>query len=246
MKGRRMALSSHRKAMSTRSATSQNPNWRPKPMNAPAELSAIRHMASPFTHVKRSRGDGQGRDQDIPRGEEQRDVEIKAEDRENDPGEQDLSERIGFAHQQRLDRDRLVHEPRQHDGADDHDVARDDENDEPGRQMPLKSERHIDRNQEQLVGERIKVAAKLGMKLVSAGEEPVHPIAHAGDDENQECEQEVIRYDEPDRQRHEQDAPDGDEIGKVHWEIENRLLRTIYIGCSTHVPLIWTSFMPLP
>src|SRR5437879_80840 len=89
--------------------------------------------------------------------------------------------------------------------------------------MLLEPERDIDRDQKQLVRERIEIAAKLGMKFEPAGKEAINRIAQPGDDEDNEGQQELARDDQPNGERHKQDTADRDEIGKAH-EKDSRLV----------------------
>ncbi len=66
-----------------------------------------------------------------------------------------------------------VHEPRDHDRRDDHDVAGDDDDREPARQRPHHGERHVDGDEERLVGERIEIGAELAAHVEAPGDDAV-------------------------------------------------------------------------
>jgi hypothetical protein len=83
--------------------------------------------------------------------------------------------------------------------------------------------RNIDRHQQRLVGERIEIGAELAAPTPAAGDGAIDAVADAGHDEGEEGEAEGLRDDQPDGDRHQQQAGDGDEIGEVHHGITWRI-----------------------
>ena len=113
---------------------------------------------------------------------------------------------------ERLDRDRLVHEPGQQDRAYDHDVARDHQDHDPARDDSIDAERDVDRNDQHLVGERIEIGAELGGHAEALGEEAVDRIADGGHHEQQERNAHLAGRDRPHDDGHQQNAPKRNQI----------------------------------
>ena len=114
-----------------------------------------------------------------------------------------------------LMRDGMVEKPRQHDRGDDEDVARDDGDDEPGRQLTPDAQRDEDRDEQQLVGERIEIGAELRRPAEALGEKAVDAVRDARDDEGEECRLRLSRNQEPENDRHQDDPAECDEIGDI-------------------------------
>ena len=104
----------------------------------------------------------------------------------------------------RPDLDRPVHHPRQDDRADDHEVARHHQDDDPERDHPGDAERHVDRHDQHLVGQRIEIGAELGLHAEALGQEAVDRVADAGGEEQQERQAHLSGGDRPDDHRHQQ------------------------------------------
>src|SRR4029077_20006593 len=96
--------------------------------------------------------------------------------------------------------------------ADDHDIARDNENDEPAGNRLGDAEGDVNRNQHGLVGERVEVSAELGCHPEAFGEEAVDGIADPGGEKQHEGHAHLARRDRPDHDRHQEDAAQRNEI----------------------------------
>ena len=95
--------------------------------------------------------------------------------------EADLRRRIRFGDQQRPDVHRLVHQPGNHERADDHDIARDDEDREPRRNRAENRQRDVDRNEQRLVGQRIEISPEFRLQVEGFGQPPVDGVGNAGE-----------------------------------------------------------------
>ena len=78
------------------------------------------------------------------------------------------------------DRHRLSHHPGQHEAGDDHDVARNDQDDQRDRQRAGDAERDVDRHNQRFVGQRIDVGAEFAGHMEALGEKAVHGVADPG------------------------------------------------------------------
>ncbi len=114
-------------------------------------------------------------------------------------------------------RHRLADEPRQHKAGNDHDVARHHEDDQRDRQGAGDPERHIDRYDQRLVGQRIEIGAELARHVKALGEEAVDGVADPGHQEQRKGRQHIPRRDRPDDDRHQDYAGQCDEI----WNTQN-------------------------
>ena len=74
----------------------------------------------------------------------------------------ELGGRIDLAHGQRLDAHRLIHQPRQQHRQQDQNVAADDRDHQPQRNLLAHAKRDVDADDQQLVGQRIEIGAELG------------------------------------------------------------------------------------
>src|SRR5215469_5181458 len=107
----------------------QNATWRVRliavvllPMRSRSALSATllasvgravrAHVAHPFSQIGGDRKQRQGGDQGGGRGEQQPDLEIKAQRGQDQSRERDLRGGIKLGNQERLDGDRLADKPR--------------------------------------------------------------------------------------------------------------------------------------
>src|SRR5262249_9111312 len=98
------------------------------------------------------------------------------------------------------------------EGTDDHDIARNDEDDQKNRHHADNSERYIDGDDQRLVGQRIKVGAKLALHVEALGEEAVYGIADACGEKQYEGDAHFAQRDRPDQNGNEQNPPQGNEI----------------------------------
>jgi len=74
------------------------------------------------------------------------------------------------------------------------------------------AERHIDRHDHRLVGERIEIGAKLGRHAEALGEKAVDRVADAGCQEQQEGNPHLAGGDRPNQDRHQQNAGKRDKV----------------------------------
>ena len=74
------------------------------------------------------------------------------------------------------------------------------------------AERHVDRDDQHLVGQRIEIGAEFGLHAEALGQEAVDRVADGGGQEQQEGQPHLSAGDRPDDHRHEEDARQRDEI----------------------------------
>ena len=93
---------------------------------------------------------------------------VEAKRAKHDAGEDDLRHGIELGHQQRLDLERVTHQPGQHDPSDDQDIARHHQDHQPARDIPVDPKGQIDRDDQRLVGERVEIGTEFGGHVRSA------------------------------------------------------------------------------
>jgi hypothetical protein len=111
---------------------------------------------------------------------------------------------------------RLVHHPGEDHRPDDHHVAADHQDDQPVREHPLQSQGDIDADQQQLVGQGIEIGTELGHAVIILGNEAVDGIGDPGGDEDGEGKAKIAGNDQPNEQRHHEDAGNRQQIGHAH------------------------------
>ena len=97
------------------------------PSVPPAAVASKIHVFDPLANIGRCRGEGQRRYRIKRNIEPGAGRKIESLDAENHRGEANLRGGIELRDRQRLDLYRLAHDERNHEGADNHDIARDDE-----------------------------------------------------------------------------------------------------------------------
>src|SRR5439155_19616829 len=98
------------------------------------------------------------------------------------------------------------------DRAHNHDVARDDEDNQPAWNGLRDAERDIDGNQHGLIGERIEVGTQFGSHAEPLGEISVDRVADTGGEEQHESDGHLAGHDGPDHDRHQKYAAKRNEI----------------------------------
>ena len=108
-------------------------------------------MPEPCPEIYGYRQDGKRACDPDAHGHERFKPEPEAKLRQDETGKHELGKGIGLAHEKRIDGDGARQHPRQDEGSDDEDVATDDGDYEPDRQMVSKSERQINADEQDLV-----------------------------------------------------------------------------------------------
>ena len=127
-------------------------------------------------------------------------------------GQHDLRHGVQLGHRERPHRHRLTHQPGQHEAGDDHDVARNDEDDQRDRQCAGNAERNVDRHDQRLVSQRIDERAELAGHVEALGDEAVDRIADPGRQKQKEGGPHLPRHDRPDHDRDQHDASQCNEV----------------------------------
>src|SRR5215470_2504251 len=197
--GSRIRCSSHNSATNTPSVATQNTTCRlrfmPPPLSYGHDHSRVVasmtvrlvEVAYPLADVEPDREQGQDGNQSHEHSAGETGVESEAEGGQHEAGIEDLRDGVELGYWVRLHRQRIADEPRQHDPADDHDVARDNQDDQPTRDRLGGGKRDVDRHDQRLVRQRIEVGADLAGHAEALGQESVDRVAHAGSEENEEC-----------------------------------------------------------
>ena len=94
-------------------------------------------------------------------------------------------------------------------------VARHDQDYEPSPHRLYNPKRHVDRNDQNLICQGIKVGTDLGRHSEALGQKAVDAVADASNQKEDKCNRHLVRSDGPDHYRHQQDASKRDEIGKA-------------------------------
>jgi phosphoribosylformylglycinamidine cyclo-ligase len=132
--------------------------------------------------------------------------EVEGE-REQDQGrERDLRRCVGLAQFQRVDLNWVGQNPGQYNAADDHDVAGHDENSDPARQHAADRKRNVNRHQQRLVGQRIKIGAKLCAHIKAPRDKAIDSIRDARNHKHDERHHPVPVNDRRDHHWHQTEA----------------------------------------
>src|SRR3984957_12515611 len=143
-------------------------------------------------------------------------LEAEAEGGEDQCREGHLRHRVEFRYHQRFHRNRFAEQPRHDHGGHDHDVARDHENDDPAWYRAPDTKRHIDRDQQRLVRERIEQRPQFAGHIEALGEKTVDRVANARDDEDRKSDFHLVGGNRPHDNRHQQDATERNDIWNTH------------------------------
>src|SRR3954468_6242407 len=143
-------------------------------------------------------------------------VDAESKRAEHDAGKDDLRHGIEFGDPQRLHQDGTAEHPGQHHRADDHNVARHHENDQPAGNDFLDAQGHVDRDDERLVSERVEIRAERARHVEALGEEAVDGVTDARRQEQHERNPHGARIDRPDDDRHQQNTPQLNEVRNTH------------------------------
>src|ERR1700688_952404 len=235
--GNRIGLNSHNSPAKAASAEIQKTMCRSMCMAPFKQCQSVPgaeriHMAHPFGEIEGDREQGQDGDQRHHQLRRHVGIKTKTPLGQYQNGEQDLRERIDFRDHQRPHRHRLADQPGQHEGADDHDVARDDEDDEEDRQRAGDAERNVDRYDQRLVGQGIEIGAELARHVEALGEEAIDAVADPGRQEQEKGDAHPARRDRPDHDRHQQDTSQGNEVRDTQTRPRLRQLFSV-LSCNS-------------
>src|ERR1051326_7026907 len=86
------------------------------------------------------------------------------------------------------------------------------QDDQRNRQPLGDAERHVDRHDQGLVGERIEIGAEFARHVEALGQEAVDGVADAGDHEQREGGEHLSRNNRPDHDRHQDDARQSNQV----------------------------------
>ena len=158
-----------------------------------------------------------GRDRRNPHQNEARRFQAQAEAlvRQHGCRKHELGRRIDLAHSQRLDADRVVHQPRQKHRQQDQNVAADDRDDQPKGNLLAHAKSDVDADDEQLVGQRIEIGPKFRRPIEPLCQVAVDGIADAGAEKYEEGDPAVAVHQQPEDHGNGQHARQRDEVGYV-------------------------------
>ncbi len=131
---------------------------------------------------------------------------------EDEGYQDDLRHRVHLGHPEGVYRHWVAKNIGKQHGADDEEIAADDEHDQPGRQFALESEGHEDGDEQRLVGDRVEIGAELGGGPEPLGDEAVSGVGKAGEDEQHRRRQIPVRDHQPNDKRNADQAGNGDEV----------------------------------
>ena len=138
------------------------------------------HVAHPFGEIEGDREQGQDSDQRMATSTARAALKPKPCSASTRVASKICATVLSFGYRQRPDRHRPADQPGQHEAADDHDVARNDEDDQRDRQRAGDAQRNIDRHDQRLVGERVEIGAELARHVEALGKKAIDRVADPG------------------------------------------------------------------